>query len=87
MSLRSARPPGPGGLAEVPASVRGSRPHLEEIAVAGAYSYVFDGQWGYLDHALATGGLSPQVAGVAEWHIDADERARLQYIWIPEPRS
>ena len=31
-----------------------------------AYSYVFDGQWGYLDHALATGSLWPQVTGISE---------------------
>jgi predicted extracellular nuclease len=30
---------------------------------ADAYSYVFDGQWGYLDHALASASLDAQVAG------------------------
>ena len=37
------------------------------------YSFVFDGQLGYLDHALANGALLPQVTGVTEWHINADE--------------
>lgn len=46
---------------------------------AGTYSYVFDGQWGNLDHALATPSLAAQVAGVAEWHINADEPAVLDY--------
>ena len=41
------------------------------------YSFTFDGQLGALDHALATPGLVAQVAGINEWHINADEpRAR-----------
>jgi predicted extracellular nuclease len=46
---------------------------------AGAYSYVFDGQWGYLDHALASGSLLPQVTGAADYHINADEPSVLDY--------
>ena len=45
----------------------------------GAYSYVFDGQLGYLDHALANASLAPQVTGVAEWHINADEIPLFDY--------
>ncbi len=44
-----------------------------------AYSYVFDGQWGYLDHALSNASLTPQVTGVADWHINADEPSVLDY--------
>jgi predicted extracellular nuclease len=44
-----------------------------------AYSYAFDGQWGYLDHALASPLLRNQVTGVAEWHINADEPGVLDY--------
>lgn len=44
-----------------------------------AYSYVFDGQWGYLDHALASASLTSQVTGVADYHINADEPAVLDY--------
>lgn len=44
-----------------------------------AYSYVFDGQSGYLDHALANAALTPQVTGVAEWHVNADEPIALDY--------
>lgn len=44
-----------------------------------AYSYVFGGQWGYLDHALASRSLVSQVTGVAEWHINADEPSVLDY--------
>ena len=43
------------------------------------YSYAFDGEWGYLDHALGTASLAPQVTGVAEWHVNADEPAILDY--------
>jgi predicted extracellular nuclease len=44
-----------------------------------AYSYVFDGMSGYLDHALGNASIAPQVAGVAEWHINADEPDILDY--------
>ncbi|NJO39967.1 MAG: ExeM/NucH family extracellular endonuclease [Cyanobacteria bacterium CRU_2_1] len=43
------------------------------------YSFVFDGQWGSLDHALATGDLAAQVTGAAKWHINADEPSVLDY--------
>lgn len=45
----------------------------------GAYSYVFDGQLGYLDHALSNASLTPQVTGVAEWHVNADEVPLFDY--------
>ena len=38
-----------------------------------AYSFLFDGQMGALDHALSSPGLAAQVSGVGEWHINADE--------------
>jgi hypothetical protein len=44
-----------------------------------AYSYVFDGAAGYLDHALANAALAPQVKAAAEWHINADEPRALDY--------
>jgi uncharacterized protein len=46
---------------------------------AAAYTYVFDGQWGSLDHALASPTLDPQVTGVGVWHINADEPTVLDY--------
>jgi predicted extracellular nuclease len=52
---------------------------IEEFLGPDAYSYAFDGQWGYLDHALASTSLSSQVAGVTEWHINADEPTVLDY--------
>jgi predicted extracellular nuclease len=44
-----------------------------------AYSYVFDGQLGYLDHALASTGLVDEVTGVTTWHINADEADLIDY--------
>lgn len=44
-----------------------------------AYSYVFDGQLGYLDYALATKKLRKSVTGVTEWHINSDEPDILDY--------
>jgi hypothetical protein len=44
-----------------------------------AYSYVFNGESGYLDHALATSSLAAQVTGVTEWHINPDEPTVLDY--------
>jgi predicted extracellular nuclease/DNA/RNA endonuclease YhcR with UshA esterase domain len=44
-----------------------------------AYSYVFDGQFGHLDHALASSGLLAQVTGATAWHINADEPRVLDY--------
>ncbi len=44
-----------------------------------AYSYVFNGQWGYLDHALGSPSLVPQVTGVSSYHINADEPSVLDY--------
>jgi hypothetical protein len=44
-----------------------------------AYSYTFDGQAGYLDHALAGSTLVGQVTGAADWHINSDEPDILDY--------
>ena len=43
------------------------------------YSYVFDGFWGSLDHALASETLATQVTGTTTWHINADEASALDY--------
>ncbi|CAO1661561.1 Endonuclease/exonuclease/phosphatase [Halomonas sp. NYA30] len=43
------------------------------------YSYVFDGFWGSLDHALASETLAEQVTGTTTWHINADEASALDY--------
>ena len=44
-----------------------------------AYGYVFDGQTGYLDHALANLSLAENIADVNFWHINADEPDLIDY--------
>lgn len=44
-----------------------------------AYSYIFDGQVGYLDHALASSALVTQTTGAVEWHINTDEPKVIDY--------
>lgn len=44
-----------------------------------AYSYQFDGQWGSLDHAVASSSLQAQVTGQTKWHINSDEPTVLDY--------
>ncbi|CAM4022534.1 ExeM/NucH family extracellular endonuclease [Deinococcus marmoris] len=51
----------------------------KRIALEDRYSYQFDGQFGYLDHALASAGLGGQVTGITEWHINSDEPTVLDY--------
>ena len=52
---------------------------IEQFLGAEAYSFVFDGQSGYLDHALSSATLTGQVTGATEWHINADEPDVLDY--------
>jgi hypothetical protein len=44
-----------------------------------AYSYVFDGQLGYLDHALGSPDLMDEVVGTTVWYINADEPDLIDY--------
>lgn len=44
-----------------------------------AYSYVFDGQLGYLDYGLADASMLPFVAGADVWHANADEPSLIDY--------
>lgn len=44
-----------------------------------AYSYVYSGETGYLDHALATESLAKQITGVTAFHINADEPPMFEY--------
>ena len=46
---------------------------------ANAYSYVFFGQAGYLDHGLANESLAAKVADTTIWPINADEPRALDY--------
>jgi len=44
-----------------------------------AYSYIFFGETGHLDHALASPSLDRQVLAAGAWHINADEPRALDY--------
>ena len=44
-----------------------------------AYSYVYRGEAGYLDHALANESMTRQITGVTAFHINADEPSIFEY--------
>lgn len=46
---------------------------------ANAYSFIFDGQSGSLDHVLASPSLVASVIDVETWHINADEPSVIDY--------
>ena len=61
-----------------------------------AYSYVFDGMSGYLDHALANQAAETTIVDARAWHINADEadifdydmtykKAAEQELYSPDP--
>jgi predicted extracellular nuclease len=52
---------------------------VESLAGRDSYTFLFGGQVGALDHALASPSLVNQVAGVVEWHINVDEPPLLDY--------
>ena len=52
---------------------------IDSFIGADAYSYVFGGQSGYLDHGLANASLAVQVTDITEWHNNADEPVALDY--------
>ena len=65
---------------------------LEEQASSRAadsreYSYIYYGQCGALDHALATAALAKDITGIATWHINADEPRFLDYNQEYNPKS
>ncbi len=52
---------------------------LQSLIGTDVYSYVFDGQFGTLDYAMASDTLVSQVTGIDAWHINADEADALDY--------
>ncbi|QGG95385.1 ExeM/NucH family extracellular endonuclease [Actinomarinicola tropica] len=51
----------------------------------GGHTYVFDGEHGSLDYAMAGPGLLEDVTGAAPWHVNADEPPALDYNdWNPD---
>ncbi|MFQ5577316.1 MAG: isopeptide-forming domain-containing fimbrial protein, partial [Anaerolineae bacterium] len=58
---------------------RGYTNLLAQFVGPNAYTYIFAGQSGILDYALANAGLLSQVTGAAVWHINTDEPRVLDY--------
>jgi predicted extracellular nuclease len=52
---------------------------IDQKSSGDAYSFIFEGQSGALDHALASPSLAPQVSETIEWHINADESPAHDY--------
>lgn len=52
---------------------------LSSYLGTNTFSYIFDGQAGYLDHALVSGSMVSQVTGVTHWGINGDEPISLDY--------
>ena len=52
---------------------------LETFHGDEVYGYVFDGQVGYLDQALANTALADNILDVNFWHINADEPDLIDY--------
>jgi uncharacterized protein len=52
---------------------------IYEILGEEAYSYVFDGQIGYLDYIMVSANLVDYVTDLAIWHINADEASLIDY--------
>ncbi len=52
---------------------------VQYFGAPDSYSYAFDGQWGSIDHAVASPSLAGQVTGIAPFHINADEPSVLDY--------
>ena len=53
----------------------------------GDYSYIYFGQSGSMDHAMATDSMAADVTGIATWHINADEPRFLDYNQEHNPKT
>ncbi len=52
---------------------------IEQRLGPDAFSFVFNGQKGYLDYALASGSVLSAVRGVHEWHVNSPEPDAIDY--------
>ncbi|NNL14223.1 MAG: ExeM/NucH family extracellular endonuclease [Acidimicrobiia bacterium] len=52
---------------------------------AGAYSFNFRSESGYLDHGLANASMAEQVTDADFWHVNADEPSGLDYNSFNQP--
>ena len=50
-----------------------------DVVGPGSYTYVFDGQLGSLDHALAGPAILDEVTDAAVWNVNADEPSLIDY--------
>ena len=75
------------GADDVPGTLDDFTNLIAQFQGTHAYSYLFDAQFGYLDHALASVSLAPQVSGAADWHINADEPDVFDYDTSFKPPS
>lgn len=67
---------------EDPILALASQGFVDQIArfePANGYTYVFDGEAGYLDHALVSASLDARVTGATAWRINADEPSIIDY--------
>jgi predicted extracellular nuclease len=66
---------------EDPIDVLWAAGYVDALAdqLGSAYSYVFDGELGRLDHAFLSSSLNEHLVGAAEWHINADEPNGFDY--------
>jgi len=53
--------------------------NLVDLNVTEPSSFVFNGEWGSLDHALSSSSFVSQVSNVSVWNINADESSLLDY--------
>ena len=51
------------------------------------WSYVYDGQVGYLDHILTSASMSPQVLHASVWDVNASEPSALGYQFVDNFKS
>jgi predicted extracellular nuclease len=58
-----------------------SNGYVDQVAAFNSfgYSYVFDGNAGRLDHAIASASMTSKIAGVQHWHVNADEPSIIDY--------
>jgi len=67
------------GLDGVPGTGDDAVDLLAAAGVDTTYTFVFDGRYGRLDHAIAHPDLAARVAGAAPWAINADEVDLINY--------
>ncbi len=52
---------------------------VEHFEGADGWSYAFNGEFGHLDHALASPSLATEVVSAATWHTNSDEPVYYDY--------